>query len=178
MVMRALTIPITSIAHSATTGQTDDDHHDRVHTVLSHDTDATGANLNTLTDGSDGNPLHGHNVKIKDESRTAAAASGDVSYTGAGFPPSGVDIIAIANNESFNIGHGDTDLDEVTGEIAGGGASHFVSFRTTMLIRGTELDGTDAQDAVLKSRDSDGITVTWTKRANGKAVDFAIVYRR
>ena len=50
-----------TIAHSATTGQTADDHHDEAHTVASHtDTAATGAQLDTLTDGSEANGLHSH----------------------------------------------------------------------------------------------------------------------
>ncbi len=37
-----------------------DDHHAKVHTIVSHDTTATGANLTTLTDGSDADALHIH----------------------------------------------------------------------------------------------------------------------
>lgn len=52
-----------SVAHSATTGITTDDHHAEAHTVASHsDTTATGAQLNTLTSGpaSDADALHTH----------------------------------------------------------------------------------------------------------------------
>jgi len=49
-----------SIAHSATTGRTANDHHNESHTVASHsDTTATGAELNTLTGGGD-TTLHDH----------------------------------------------------------------------------------------------------------------------
>ena len=37
-------------------------HHDEVHTIVSHDTTATGANLTTLTDGSDADSLHDHAI--------------------------------------------------------------------------------------------------------------------
>jgi len=48
------------IAHSDTTGQTPNDHHAQSHTVASHsDTTATGAKLDTLTDGSS-TTLHSH----------------------------------------------------------------------------------------------------------------------
>lgn len=49
-----------SVAHADTTGQTGDDHHAEVHTIVSHDTTATGANLTTLTDGSNADALHAH----------------------------------------------------------------------------------------------------------------------
>ena len=52
-------------AHADTTGQTTDDHHSESHTVVSHsDTTATGAELETLTDGSDGDSLHTHASKL------------------------------------------------------------------------------------------------------------------
>ncbi len=50
-----------SVAHADTTGKTANDHHNELHTVASHsDTNATGAQLNTLTDGSNADSLHTH----------------------------------------------------------------------------------------------------------------------
>lgn len=50
-----------TVAHSATTGRTANDHHNESHTVASHsDTTATGAELETLTDGSNADSLHSH----------------------------------------------------------------------------------------------------------------------
>lgn len=47
--------------HASTTGQGTDDHHPQLHTVASHsDTTATGAELETLTDGSNADALHTH----------------------------------------------------------------------------------------------------------------------
>jgi len=60
MVMQSIPIPITSLAHAALTDVTWDQHHVETHTVVSHDTDATGAELDTLTDGSDSDALHTH----------------------------------------------------------------------------------------------------------------------
>lgn len=49
-----------SVPHSATTGQTANDHHNESHTVASHsDTSATGSELNELTNGSE-TTLHSH----------------------------------------------------------------------------------------------------------------------
>ena len=48
---------------SDTTGRTTDDHHTESHTVASHsDTSGTGAELDTLTDGSDADALHAHAI--------------------------------------------------------------------------------------------------------------------
>lgn len=50
-----------SHAHSTHTGIGTDDHHDEAHTIASHsDTTATGAELETLTDGSNADALHKH----------------------------------------------------------------------------------------------------------------------
>lgn len=50
-----------TVAHSDTTGQTTDDHHAQSHTIGSHnDTSAIGAELDTLTDGSNSDALHVH----------------------------------------------------------------------------------------------------------------------
>ena len=60
-----------SVTHASTTGQTPDDHHAEIHTIVSHDTAATGAELTELTDGST-TTLHNH----------AAAAVTHASTTG------------------------------------------------------------------------------------------------
>ena len=48
------------IAHADTTGQTTDDHHAQTHTIVSHDTDTTGAELTSLADNSMVDTLHRH----------------------------------------------------------------------------------------------------------------------
>lgn len=94
-------IPVTSIAHSATTGQVATDHHSNAndhaptndhveaHTVASHsDTTGTGAELESLTDGSE-IALHSHsnNAKIATGSYTGDGTE-DQGITGIGFQPS------------------------------------------------------------------------------------------
>ena len=64
--------------HASTTGRTADDHHAEVHTVVSHDTTATGANLTSLTDDSDAGTLHNH-----DGDFVTHAALGDAHHTEA-----------------------------------------------------------------------------------------------
>jgi len=49
------------LSHDDLSGVSVDDHHDQVHTVVSHsDTTATGAELEILTDNSNADPLHFH----------------------------------------------------------------------------------------------------------------------
>ncbi len=72
-----------SVAHADTTGQTTDDHHPQVHTIVSHDTTGTGANLTELTDGSE-TTLHSHpggSAAFGDGSDGAYVSSGDLTLT-------------------------------------------------------------------------------------------------
>lgn len=74
-------------AHSAMSGQGVDDHHDEAHTALSHsDQGATGAELETLTDGSNADSLHAHVVVITLEFFVPITARGGVfpNDTGVG----------------------------------------------------------------------------------------------
>ena len=66
-----------SLAHTDTTGKTADDHHTEAHTVASHsDTTATGAELETLTDGSDADSLHTHDIVSDTSPQLGAALDG------------------------------------------------------------------------------------------------------
>lgn len=59
--------------HASTTGQGTDDHHNEAHTIASHsDTTATGAELETLTDGSDAGALHIHDARYYTETEVDA----------------------------------------------------------------------------------------------------------
>lgn len=54
-------LAFSDVAHADLTGVGTDDHHAQAHTVASHsDTTATGAELETLTDGSNADALHTH----------------------------------------------------------------------------------------------------------------------
>ncbi len=66
-------------AHGDLTGVTSDQHHTEAHTIVSHsDTTATGAELETLTDGSNADALHAH----VSPAHTVASHS-DTTATGA-----------------------------------------------------------------------------------------------
>lgn len=65
-------------AHADTTGQTADDHHSEAHTIASHsDTTATGAELETLTDGSNADALHVHAAVSVAHSATTGQTADD-----------------------------------------------------------------------------------------------------
>lgn len=72
----------------ATHAALSDAHHPQIHTIVSHDTTATGANLTTLTDDSDADALHVHAIAdahIADVTGNPHA----VTATQAGAEPSG-----------------------------------------------------------------------------------------
>lgn len=68
------------VTHASTTGQTTDDHHAETHTIVSHDTTATGAELDTLTDTSNADALHDH---AHDTITSGTIADHDTGATGA-----------------------------------------------------------------------------------------------
>lgn len=79
-----------SLSHSDLSGVTSDQHHSELHTIASHsDTTATGAELETLTDGSNADSLHIHAAasateapKVENTLTTAtdATSNGDPVY--------------------------------------------------------------------------------------------------
>ena len=109
-------------------------------------------------------------------SRTAAAASdNDVAYTGAGFQPTAVIIVAQGNtqdNISFGFGDDANDQQSVFARALGGTP---VMERSAPFII-TAINGSDFQKAALVSLDADGITLDWTKGSSGEAVNFVIYY--
>jgi len=94
-----------ALAHSATTGQTANDHHDELHSVASHnDTTATGAELDTLTDGSNADALHTH-ASISDTLPAAIVGvitlADDTTYTLLGSTNIGTDRIVFGSNSAI-----------------------------------------------------------------------------
>ncbi|KPK65691.1 hypothetical protein AMJ82_12230 [candidate division TA06 bacterium SM23_40] len=84
-------------AHSSLTGVTSDQHHAESHTIASHsDTTATGAELETLTDGSEASTLHLHGEFIN-----VSAGAGD-----AGKP---IKLDAAGHVDASMINDGDVD---------------------------------------------------------------------
>ena len=67
------------VTHASTTGQTTDDHHAETHTILSHDTDTTGAELTSLADNSMVDTLHRHSELSASDGTPDAAVQVDAT---------------------------------------------------------------------------------------------------
>jgi len=84
------------VTHASTTGRTTDDHHAETHTIVSHDTTATGAELDTLTDNSIVDTLHRHSELSASDGTPDPALSVDAAgnvLIGTGSPTVPLDII-------------------------------------------------------------------------------------
>jgi|TARA_R110000824_G_C15132780_1_gene669182 hypothetical protein len=106
-------------------------------------------------------------------SRTASAGSGDQAITGAGFLPTGVIMLSGVDTGTSIIwtGFGDDALGEVGAGIDSAGI--FVeSVRISAGIGGSNNN----MEAVLKSLDSDGCTLTWTKSNSGVDLKWKILF--
>lgn len=99
------------------------------------------------------NPVVSSLSKSKAESRVNTAASGDVAYTGYGFQPTSLIILARGSAGGGSIG-----MTIPAGEDQYLNADGY----DTELIKVDEGGGLK-QQAVLKQYDADGFTLTWTK---------------
>ena len=102
-------------------------------------------------------PAGGVGVKVKAETRAANAASGDVSYTGYGFQPSGLIIFAYLSTSYFSIGSSDPVKACTNFHLTA--TTTFAVDHTRIIYAGT---GTNYQFAVVTTYDADGFTLTWT----------------
>ena len=98
--------------------------------------------------------------KIIAATKDMAAATADVAYTGVGFKPAAVVAIA-AINGTMQYSIGILDASSTTAQIGNAQASTNVSVDTSLLA--VWAAGGGAQTGTLKSLDSDGFTMTWTK---------------
>jgi len=118
---------------------------------------------------------------LVNESRTAAAATGDVSYTGAGFRPTTILVWARDNSSGTAASWGyadDAANDTVLAIQSINAAGAFISHNTDKIafISDAHPTPTNGQTALLKSIDADGVTLTWTKFGTGKAVLIDFLY--
>jgi hypothetical protein len=106
-------------------------------------------------------------------SRTALQGSGDQAITGAGFAPSAAVIFAmVIGGTAASFGFGDDAAGE--GHIrksgsAWAGVSQAVNLNDT---------AGNVMDAVVKTMDADGLTLTWTKSGSGLEVEGVILFIR
>jgi hypothetical protein len=116
---------------------------------------------------------------VVEEVRAGASASGDVSYSGAGFTPTAVLIVAHADDyRSLSWGHGDDAAGQAVVHLYEIGGTPESNSNLTNIIEVTDDAGSTYQKALLKSLDADGITLTWTKGGAGAGSVFSILYLR
>jgi len=97
--------------------------------------------------------------KLLTHTRALGAADGDVAYTGYGFQPRA--LIIVAATTAISVGIGDVNLaeyciyvrDAASGVV--GGSANIIDILDNSAAEGSR--------AVLKTLDADGFTLTWTK---------------
>jgi len=94
--------------------------------------------------------------------RNAADASGDVSYTGFAFQPDDIEILGgITGTGAFSIGFSDGTLNYCSNLNDNGDIGECAMRTTNCLYINTGAGS--AQSAIVKTMDSAGFTLTWTK---------------
>lgn len=108
--------------------------------------------------------------------RDMTAASGDVAYTGVGFQPRQVVFFAaVASNKAGSWGSDDGTSQMCTNQLSTGNMSSNTSASIDL-----ENNAGESQTAVIKTLDSDGFTLTWTKTNTppaGTATIIAICFK-
>tara|TARA_R100001086_G_scaffold231503_1_gene152260 strand:- start:56 stop:658 length:603 start_codon:yes stop_codon:yes gene_type:complete len=115
---------------------------------------------------------------VTQEIRAAATASGTITYTGAGFVPTGAIIFAINDTSKDMIsmggaggtGSGSTYINDF-GETGGGGT-------TALTIIAQDTGGSNRQYGTFGAFTADGLSIEWVKGGSGQAARFTIVYLR
>lgn len=98
--------------------------------------------------------------KIIAATKDMAAATADVAYTGVGFKPAAI-IAMAAINSTVEYSMGFADAGGTTGNLYDGSSSANMAVDGNFLTLWAAAGG--AQTGTLKSLDSDGFTMTWTK---------------
>lgn len=106
------------------------------------------------------------NSKVKVETRDMTADTGDVSYTGVGFKPTCIICLAAKDMaEMASWGLGDSNKGNMNIRYQ---AEHGYG-RTTSYLISLQENAFKSQNAVIKSYDADGFTLTWTKAGTPSA---------
>ena len=129
---------------------------------------ATGAEVTTGTDNakivtskalSDAGVNTRLASKLITATRDLAAATGDVSYTGAGFTPTSIHSVgAIRDGDVLSVGFSDSSKTSANVNIYTGGKTNYED--KILLL---QVDTTNYVMVTLKSYDADGFTLTYTK---------------
>lgn len=112
--------------------------------------------------------------KLITSTRDMTAASGDVSYTGVGFQPTCIfAMAAISGEQTAAWGFCDESLDEATLVLYDYNTNIYPLADYLFVIQGEP--SAKQQQAVVKSFDADGFTLTWTK-VNVPSAETATLY--
>lgn len=145
-------------------------------TFILPDSDGS-ANQYLKTDGSGnlsfGTPSTGSAMqsKIIATTRDLSLSSGDVSYTGVGFQPTAVFALAALGGGTEGQSWGMADSSGTERAITRG--SNGLGYTGSVLCSIEQTSGA-LQEAVLKTYDADGVTLTWTK--TGSPTGTAVIY--
>ena len=141
---------------------------------ISGTTTATGANLTTLTDGSDADSLHTHPsytpvTNLGNGTRAASTASGtEVIAHGLGRTPKQILFFSVVGGYGNSSGCVDDDMDNVCSYIdTAGGAS----VASSVCMRGGS--GGNLQSAEVTDWDDTNFTLAWTKAGTGGTLTFS-----
>ncbi|MDD4984507.1 MAG: hypothetical protein PHQ43_01770 [Dehalococcoidales bacterium] len=117
-------------------------------------------NLKQFMNAAGTGPEWDHGITFVSSSRDLTAAAGDVSYSGAGFKPRATICLSCINNTG-NVSIGmQVGLSDIGVVYRPGTSSWVVASRG---LSNAEPTADDWQRGNIKSLDSDGITLTWTK---------------
>lgn len=142
-------------------------------------TNATGAEMETLTDGSDASGLHYHNVAILGGTRAANTASGNQTFAhGLGRTPKYIEVFvtllastALASGTSSGASNGTAHMCSYTGsDSGGGGAEIYTAGRSSsfcVFMDFADTGTTDATQTATASFDATNVTLAWVLTGGG-----------
>jgi len=113
------------------------------------------------------------NNKLLSHTRAMDAASGSVAYTGYGFQPKGLIVLAQTGNAVLGCSFGLADVNVL--DLTMYFTETNIKYMTTKLVSLWETYASKGQEAVLDSYDADGFTLTWT-RTGATAAGTATLY--
>ncbi len=120
---------------------------------------AATLNTHTIPGGTGTFALTSDMPKVKLETRDMTAGSGDVAYTGYGFQPTGLLILAVLANTAFSLGSSEPALAEHCMDIRSSATPDINADWMLQLVP----SGGNYQVCVVKTYDADGFTLTWTR---------------